>query len=859
MSSRAFPKSNGAAPEQASCLLREAVGREGEESAETFATVLAEAAVEDTHWQLGNYEVLEAIGRGGMGVIYRARQRYSRRIVALKRVLAYQAESPEILVRFRREAEAVAKLDHPNILAIYEVGQSEDGLPFYSMKFASGGSLREAAPTLRDRPNDCARLMAKVARAIDYAHQHGILHRDLQPGNILLDENGEPLVSDFGLAKWLTESSDLTRTLTAFGTPGYIAPEQAESAAGDLTPASDIYSLGAILFHLLAGRPPFVGANALSVIHQAAAQPAPRLRTLLPTFDRDLETICARCLERDPKARYQTAGDLAEDLECWLEGRPILARPVYPPTRLWRWARRNPILAGAAAGCFLLGATVLWMLPNQIQPSLVLPISAKGIAVLPFENLSGGADNAVFTTGVQNEILTDLARVKDLKVISRSSVMQYKPDAQRNLREIARTLGVAHVVEGSVQRVAGKVRVNAQLIDARTGAYLWAQKYDRPVDDVFAIQSEIAQKIADQLHSRLSPAEKAAMAEQPTADLKAYHFYTEAEAIFVFDNWEGAEESLAEKADVLEKAIQRDPTFALAYCALAKTQLDLSFTAAHDAHLDSAKKAVDKALQLRPEMGEAHRELARYYLYKGDLNPARKESTIALRTLPNDSEAFRVAGEIAAKQGHWNDALTYLQKAHELDPRNEEVTYHLAVIYRKMRLYRPWEQLITKGFALHGGWAQLGFAEIKLDQGDLDAAQAILTRIPLDFSPTLEIWETRCTVALCRRDYAAANQILAAIPANYRDNPWTAWWAGLLARLSGDELKAKAIALPARKEMDAHWDGSAKEFLIASRLDAVLGRKEIAIEEAKRAVRLVPMTKDAELAPHVLPTSQKSM
>ncbi len=232
MSSPGFPDSNGTAPDRANHLLRAALGQQGEECAQTFANVLVEAAVEDTHWQLGNYEVLEAIGRGGMGVIYRARQRYSRRIVALKRVLAYQAESPETLVRFRREAEAVAKLDHPNILPIYEIGQSEEGLPFYSMKFASGGSLRAAAPGLQAQPNECARLMAKVARAIDYAHQRGILHRDLQPGNILLDENGEPLVSDFGLAKWLTESSDLTRTLTAFGTPGYIAPEQAESACG---------------------------------------------------------------------------------------------------------------------------------------------------------------------------------------------------------------------------------------------------------------------------------------------------------------------------------------------------------------------------------------------------------------------------------------------------------------------------------------------------------------------------------------------------------------------------------------------------------------------------------------------------
>ncbi len=408
---------------------------------------------------------------------------------------------------------------------------------------------------------------------------------------------------------------------------------------------------------------------------------------------------------------------------------------------------------------------------------------------------------------------------------------------------------MAHVVEGSVQRAAGKVRVTAQLIDARTGAYLWAQDYDRPVDDVFAIQSEIAQKIADQLHSKLSPVEKAAMAEQPTADLKAYHFYTEAEAIFVWSNWEGAEESLAEKVDLLEKAIQRDPTFALAYCALAKTQLDLSFGTAHDVHLDSAKKAVDKALQLRPHLGEAHRELARYYFSEGDLNAAHEASIVALRTLPNDSEAFRVAGEIAAKQARWNDALTYLQKAHELDPRNEEVTYHLGAIYRFMRLYRPWEELMAKGFAHHRGWAQLGLAEIKLDQGDLGAAQAILTRIPMDFSPTSEIWWTRFIVAIYRRDHAAASRILAAIPSKFFNAPEKASWLDRLAQLSGDKPKAKAILLPARKKMDAQWGGTAYEFAVAARVDATLDRKEIAIEEAKRAIQLMPMTKDAMDAP----------
>src|SRR5436189_319791 len=234
----------------------------------TLDDLLRDVHGQDGDWLLGNYQILEEIGRGGMGVIYRARQRHSRRIVALKRILSYHADSQDTLMRFRREAQAAANLDHPNILPIYEVGESQEGLPFFSMKFAGGGSLLEAAAKLRSKPRRAVALIAKVARAVQYAHEQGILHRDLKPGNILLDGRGEPLVSDFGLAKWLDANKDLTKSLITFGTPGYTAPEQTETTAGGLTPTADVYSLGAILFELLAGRPPFLGSNALACIRQ---------------------------------------------------------------------------------------------------------------------------------------------------------------------------------------------------------------------------------------------------------------------------------------------------------------------------------------------------------------------------------------------------------------------------------------------------------------------------------------------------------------------------------------------------------------------------------------------------------------
>src|SRR6266571_5035328 len=366
------------------CLLHEGLEAKGEGSREAFESILAEANVTDNEWRLGHYEILEEIGRGGMGVIYRARQQHSRRIVAVKRILAHQVNSHETLVRFRREAEAVASLDHPNILPIHEISESEEGLPFFSMKYATGGSLRTAAPTLRAKPRECVRLMAKVARAIAYAHGKGILHRDLQPGNILLDENGEPMVSDFGLAKWLDKNSDLTRTLETLGTPGYIAPEQTECPTADLTGAADIYSLGAILFYLLTGRPPFVGANVLVVIHQASATPAPRLRSLAPSLDRDLEKIVAHCLEPDPNARYESAEALADDLEHWLHHEPIRARRSGVFTRGGKWVRRNPTSAALVTSLVALGAAVGVMFWER-ESARPLPPMPAGIAVLPFE------------------------------------------------------------------------------------------------------------------------------------------------------------------------------------------------------------------------------------------------------------------------------------------------------------------------------------------------------------------------------------------------------------------------------------------------------------------------------------------
>jgi serine/threonine protein kinase/Tfp pilus assembly protein PilF len=836
------------------CLLHQGLGATGESSIEIFESVLNEAEVPDAQWRLGNYEILQEIGRGGMGVIYRARQRHSGRIVALKRVLAYNADSHEALVRFRREAKAAASLDHPNILPIYEVAESEEGMPFFSMKFATGGSLRAAASTLRDRPNECVRLMAKVARAIDYAHHEGVLHRDLQPGNVLLDSHGEPMVSDFGLAKWLLAESDLTKTLTTFGTPGYIAPEQAEDAAGNITPAADIYSLGAILFHLLTGGPPFVGANVLSVIHQAAATPAPRLRSLAPSLDRDLETILARTLERDPKARYQTAGSLAEDLERWLEGRPILARRVLVPARMWRWARRNPILASTAVICLSLGVTVIWLLSKEvIAPRMALP-PEKSIAVLPFENLSDNKDNSYFVSGIQDEILSDLAKIADLKVISRTSTRLYEAGKPRNSRQIGQELGVAHLLEGSVQRSGNHLRINAQLIDTRTDSHLWAQTYDRDVADAFAIQSEIAQTIAGQLQVEISEREKAAIARPATGDLVANDLYLKAIAIWP------THESVSEREAIslLEQAVARDPRFLRAYCALARVHLSLYEGEDHtSARLQTANAVIEKAAQLQPDAGEVHLVRARY-LARGlrDCDHARAELELARRTLPNDATVYFETALVDVRQGRWTEALRNFERAVELDPRNVAYLTATADIYSSMSRYREAVRFGRRALALspHDNWLRSFLASQPLpERADIrpwrNELNAIVSENP-GAAPSIseDLW----LCAILERDVAAAERALATIPPEGFQAYWgfvapREWYVGYTARIFERPETARVAFAAARAILEKQLRENPDNALTWSYLGlvkAALGEKQEAIEAGQRACELWPLSRE---------------
>src|SRR5438094_557099 len=536
---------------------------------------------------------------------------------------------------------------------------------------------------------------------MQYAHDQGIHHRDLKPGNILLDGHGEPLVSDFGLAKWLEPMGDLTRTPSIFGTPGYIAPEQVNGSASNLTPAADIYGLGAILFHFLSGRPPFIGEHALKVIQQATEKPAPKLRSLAPALDRDLETICAKCLEREPHARYRSAGELAEDLERWLHGHSIVARPVSPPVRLWRWSRRNPIVAGMAALVLTMGIGVSVMIwKGKVAPEN--GGSPAGIAVLPFESLSPDKENAFFAGGVYDGVSTKLAKVADLKVISHNSVAKYR--GARDTQEIGRALNVAYVLKGSVRRSAGRIHLNIQLVNTGNDSQVWAAEYDRDLNDVFVLQSQIAQKVADRLRVNVSSTEKAAIQEPPTTDLIAYDAYLRGKDLINGVSFSTREkDDLLEAVRLLDQAVARDPAFFDAYGELAGAQDRIYFVGFDhtNARLQLSEAAIQSVRRLRPASGETHLVLAQhlYWAYQ-NYDRAREELAAARLTLPNEARIPLLAAYIDRRQGRWDESLDQMKQALELDPHNLSILQQTSLTYQALRRYKETVATLDKVMAI---------------------------------------------------------------------------------------------------------------------------------------------------------------
>jgi tetratricopeptide (TPR) repeat protein/tRNA A-37 threonylcarbamoyl transferase component Bud32/TolB-like protein len=776
------------------CLLEAGLDPADEGESESLTGILAEVNLPDQNWRLGNYEILEEIGRGGMGVIYRARQRHSRRIVAVKRVLSYHSDSRETLARFRREAQAAASLDHPNILPIFEVSESEDGLPFFSMKFAPGGTLQQVAPALRNEPRQCVAFVAKIARAVQYAHSRGILHRDLKPGNILLDARGEPLVSDFGLAKWLDTTSDLTRTLTIFGTPGYIAPEQASNSAADLKPTADIYSLGAILFDLLAGRPPFLGAHALSVIRQAAESPAPKLRTLSKVADRDLETICSRCLEREPSARYHSAHDLAEDLERWLEGRPIIARPVSPPIRLWRWSKRNRRAAVLIASVVAVGAAALvWRLQNRVLSQEVRDqqVAARSMVVLPFLDL----DTAQADEALTAEIAAILAQ--QINSVAPSSVQLAKKEpagwlgigSEEEVRATAREYHAATVLAGTTRIVAGRRRIALKLVrenGSDVAATHIVEYGDRRELGLAFGRQGVAKLLSVGLDGRndgsslTEAVPLAAMARsylQTGRDLLDRRTRTDIErAITCFEN-----------------AIAASPKSPEGYSYLALAYMGRNFIVDDPSNLQQALAAAQAALVLAPHDGMAHRSLAAVYIALAQYDKALEHSFQSIEAPQVTEKAFGQIGFTWRTIGRPDKAIPWFEKAKATQrlPADYDVLVGdcWSLLGDDARADAAYEVAAKFRPDLPDGW--VGRCHLRVAQGRLEEARQLYREHAAEYGTYQNAKQIEAEIELFGKNFTGAEQLYLALQA---ENPIgggfhqyaSIGYASALARLARD-------------------------------------------------------------------------
>src|SRR6266516_583867 len=800
--------------------------------------------------RIQDYELLNEVARGGMGIVYRARQRVPPRIVALKMILPTNVSSADALQRFRVEAEAAASLEHEGILPIYAVGEY-DGAPFYSMKFAEGGTLANRLGQFREKPREAAALVAVVARAVALAHEKGILHRDLKPANVLFDSAGKPYVSDFGLAKWLARESDLTQTFAVLGTPFYMAPEQA-IWSHMATAHADVYSMGAILYHLLPGHPPFTGDTPMEVLHRAENQPAPRPRLRNRRIPPDLETICLKCLEKDPKRRYSSALALAEDLEHWLKHEPILARRTGLFARSKKWVQRNPTSALLAGSLLALAAAVGW---NIWKSELIRLPATNGIAVLPFENLSPDPDNAYFAVGIQEEILTRLASIADLKVISRTSTQEYE-SKPRNLRQIAKQLRVANIIEGSVQKAADQVRVNVQLINARTDSHLWAETYDRKLTDVFGVESEIAKGIAESLQAKISGREEQALAVRPTDSPEAYDAYLRGLAYSVKTGLNYADQIAAQS--YLKEAVRLDPKFALAWAllsqvdALGYVMLSLQPT---PALREEAGQAADTALDLQPDLAEALYAKGWYhYGCLKDYDTAVRYFQRARQLQPNNSQIPEALAYVARRRGEWDRSEAYFNEAERIDPRNVTLLTQHAFSYIFLGRFPEARRKLDQVLDITPNDVDTLAEKALTAQADGDLTRAATLLNPLrptasaPFALEAQVYQTileRQPARLIRR----LKELLAEPdPALGYLNGELRFWLGWAQDLAGDHGAAQESWRQARSELEPFLKEQPDNYALIGDLALThmgLGDKTAALALAERAIAANPIEKDA--------------
>jgi serine/threonine protein kinase/tetratricopeptide (TPR) repeat protein len=796
------------------------------------------------------------LGAGAMAITYRARDTVLNSLVALKVIDRKVAQNPGARSRFLREARAAANIRHPNIARVTYYGE-QDGECFYAMELVEGETLE--ARVRRDGPMPLAvalDVIEQTARALAAAESCGVVHRDIKPSNVMLESDSSDVLRvkliDYGVAKVMgpqTQAGGEQTHAGFIGTPAFASPEQF-AGAGQLPvdTRSDIYSLGVTLWYLLTGRTPFVGRTMEEIrARQTSDLPLEQFKGLhLPG---QVIALLKSMLATDPNDRPQSARELLLAVHsCYDRFNPEA-----------RWRRRKAIMVNVALMLAIVAiacGTWLYQRLRSFTPA------ERSIAVLPFENLSSDKENAYFVEGIQDEILTRLSKIGDLKVISRTSTQHYQ-SAPRNLHEIAKQLGVAHVLEGSVQKSADTVRVNVQLINAINDSHVWSDTFDRKLTDILSVESEVAKTIADQLRARLSGQEKEVIAARPTDNLHAYDAYLRGLAYTLKTGFTPANSLGAQK--YLKEAVQLDPNFALAWSLLSYVDSSGYLTQSlqpTEALREEARHAAETALTLQPNLGEALLVKGFYhYACLKDYDTALKYLKQAEQLLPHNSRVLQGLAYVERRRGNWDKSEAYFNEAEKLDPRNINLLSQHARSYICLRRFpealAKLEQILN--IAPDDIDTIVLKARIAQAEGDLPRAAALLAplRLGADYANALEtqvyqaILESRpaAVIAQLKQILAKPDQALGYYNGELR------FWLGWAQEVAGDSVAARESWSQARTELEPFLNQQPDNFVLLGDLaltNVALGDNAAALTLAERAIAMMPIEKDVLLGPRPL-------
>ena len=799
---------------------------------------------------ISHYKILEKLGEGGMGVVYKAQDIQLQRLVALKFLPPHISDHPEEKARFIHEARSASALNHPNVTTIYGIEESPQGL-FIAMEYVEGRTLKQIIEKETLSIKRVLDIGIQICEGLVVAHEKGIVHRDIKSDNIMVTPRGQVKIMDFGLAK-LKGATKLTKTRSTLGTAAYMSPEQAQGEEVDQR--SDIFSFGVVLYELLTSQLPFRGEHHAAIIYSIINEEPQPVARFNNQVSAKLEDMVFKALAKDKDERYQHIDDLLADLRRERKSLDyVKTGPLAQSVETQKPVKKKTlflVLAGLAVLILVVGYFALF---NKKEPES----GRKMLAVLPFENL-GAPEQEYFADGITEEITTHLAKVSGLGVISRTSVLQYK-DTKKTIQQIGKELGVEYVLEGTIlwdkSEGNNRVRINPQLIRVKDGTHVWAETYDRVLEQIFALQSDVAEKVASALDVTLLETEKGSMAAKPTDNLQAYEYYLRGNE-YLNRSWEEKDFRIA--IQMYEKAVELDPRFALAYCGLSRAHEELYwyYYDRTQERLNKAKEAVDRALELKPDLPEAHLALG-YYYYHGslDYDHASEQFAIAQKDLLNNSELLLAIGAIQRRQGKWEQAVANIKKAAELDPRSNTKAAEVAWTYLAMCKYAEAEHYFDQAISLAPDWTatydgkarlyiysegntKKARKELQEATGKADVSQLVPSLVELD------IFDGDYQVALARLPG------LAAFIDAYGFNDTTSYFltkARIYGLLNQPQMKA-AYFDSARIILENKVQSRPGEALFHSQLGIVyagLGRKKEAIREGKKGVELLPVSKDA--------------